>query len=121
MPMMIDTDISILLPKGKLCIFAHHLDVLDEIARGSGLSNLNESMTKFIRIDGAVSSCVYSSSPSPLRLTKCPHTKTLPKIRQEQILSFQTDPSVRIALLGITVSVDIMTQSLIFCLHLPTT
>jgi hypothetical protein len=56
---------------------------LDEIGRGAGLSNHKESTTKFIRIDGA----------------------TLPKARQEQILSFQTNPTVRVALLGITVSV----------------
>ena len=37
-------------------------------------------MSKFIRIDGSTS----------------------PKSRQEQILTFQTDPTVRIALLGIT-------------------
>lgn len=67
---------------GKLCIFAHHLDVLDEIARRAGLSNFRDSTTKYIRIDGA----------------------TLPKTRQEQILSFQSDPAVRVALLGITVS-----------------
>jgi len=57
--------------------------VLDEIGRGAGLSNHTESTTKFIRIDGA----------------------TLPKARQEQIVSFQTNPTVRVALLGITVSV----------------
>ena len=67
---------------GKLCIFAHHLDVLDEIARRAGLSNYRDSITKYIRIDGA----------------------TLPKTRQEQISSFQSNPSVRVALLGITVS-----------------
>ncbi|KAL3784661.1 hypothetical protein HJC23_012177 [Cyclotella cryptica] len=53
---------------------------LDAIGRGAGLSNHSESNTKYIRIDGA----------------------TLPKTRQEQILSFQTDPTVRVALLGIT-------------------
>lgn len=66
--------------KGKLCIFAHHLDVLDQISRGAGLSNAKLSTTKYIRIDGSTS----------------------PKTRQEQILKFQTDPSVRIAMLGIT-------------------
>ena len=69
---------------GKLCIFAHHLDVLDEIGRGAGLSNRNESSSKYIRIDGT----------------------TRPKARQEQIVSFQTNPTVRVALLGITVSVS---------------
>lgn len=65
---------------GKLCIFAHHLDVLDKIGKGAGLSNSLGSKTRFIRIDGATS----------------------PKARQEQILKFQTDPSIRVALLGIT-------------------
>lgn len=66
--------------KGKLCIFAHHLDVLDEVGTGAGLCNSADSTTKYIRIDGSTS----------------------PKARQEQILQFQTDPSVRIAMLGIT-------------------
>ena len=66
--------------KGKLCIFAHHLDVLDEVSKGAGLSNLPKSATKYIRIDGS----------------------TTPQARQEQILRFQTDPTVRIAMLGIT-------------------
>jgi SWI/SNF-related matrix-associated actin-dependent regulator 1 of chromatin subfamily A len=66
--------------KGKLCIFAHHLEVLDEISGGAGLSNAKDSITKFIRIDGSTS----------------------PKSRQEQILQFQTDPKIRIAMLGIT-------------------
>jgi SNF2 family DNA or RNA helicase len=44
------------------------------------LSNFVGGLTKFIRIDGSTS----------------------PKSRQEQILTFQTDPTVRIALLGIT-------------------
>lgn len=66
--------------KGKLCIFAHHLDVLNQIGKGAGLSNLSDSNTKYIRIDGS----------------------TNPKARQEQILQFQTDPAVRIAMLGIT-------------------
>ncbi|KAL3816466.1 hypothetical protein ACHAXA_009891 [Cyclostephanos tholiformis] len=66
--------------KGKLCIFAHHLEVLDEISGGAGLSNAIGSTTKFIRIDGSTS----------------------PKSRQEQILQFQTDPKIRIAILGIT-------------------
>ncbi|KAL7535077.1 hypothetical protein ACHAXR_007092, partial [Thalassiosira sp. AJA248-18] len=66
--------------KGKLCIFAHHLDVLKEISNGAGLNNSSDSTTKYIRIDGSTS----------------------PKARQEQILQFQTDPAVRIAMLGIT-------------------
>jgi SWI/SNF-related matrix-associated actin-dependent regulator 1 of chromatin subfamily A len=66
--------------KGKLCIFAHHISVLDALELQAGLSNAPSSKTKFIRIDGA----------------------TLPKQRQEQINEFQTDPLVRIALLGIT-------------------
>lgn len=66
--------------KGKLCIFAHHIAVLDAIAKDSGLSNVQDSKTKYIRIDGS----------------------TKPEIRQQQIKDFQTDPSIRIALLGIT-------------------
>ena len=66
--------------KGKLCIFAHHIGVLNDISAQAGLSNSKGSNTKYIRIDGATS----------------------PKTRQEQILQFQTDPSVRIAMLGIT-------------------
>jgi len=66
--------------KGKLCIFAHHLDVLNNVTAGAKLDNSIRSKTKFIRIDGS----------------------TNPKQRQEQILQFQTDPSVRIAMLGIT-------------------
>lgn len=66
--------------KGKLCIFAHHLDVLNSIATGARLNNSEGSSRKFIRIDGSTS----------------------PKARQEQISTFQTNPSVRIALLGIT-------------------
>lgn len=46
----------------------------------AGLSNFIKGQCKFIRIDGSTS----------------------PKSRQEQILQFQTDPTVRIALLGIT-------------------
>jgi SNF2 family DNA or RNA helicase len=66
--------------KGKLCIFAHHLSVLNAIRDKAGLSNDRHSLRKFIRIDGA----------------------TMPKQRQELIKKFQADPSVRIALLGIT-------------------
>lgn len=66
--------------RGKLCIFAHHISVLNDIAAGAGLSNAADSTTKFIRIDGS----------------------TTPRVRQEQINDFQTNSSVRIALLGIT-------------------
>lgn len=66
--------------KGKLCIFAHHLDVLNQISSGAELSNALNSSTKYIRIDGSTS----------------------PRARQEQILKFQTDPAVRVAMLGIT-------------------
>jgi len=65
---------------GKLCIFAHHLSVLDALQKGSSVSNTAKSNKKFIRIDGS----------------------TGPKVRQQQINSFQNDPSYRIALLGIT-------------------
>ena len=66
--------------KGKLCIFAHHLDILNALSDGAGLSNSASSTTKFIRIDGSTS----------------------PKARQEEMRRFQTDPTVRIAILGIT-------------------
>lgn len=66
--------------KGKVCIFAHHLSVLDAIALGAELSNDPSSSAKFIRIDGSTS----------------------PKSRQQQIDAYQTDPSIRVALLGIT-------------------
>ena len=67
--------------KGKVCVFAHHISVLDAIRDGAGLTNKgNKSNTKYIRIDG----------------------QTLPKLRQEQITAFQTDSSIRVALLGIT-------------------
>jgi len=66
--------------KGKLCIFAHHLDVLNQISSGAELSNAPNSSTKYIRIDGSTS----------------------PRARQEQILKFQTDPAIRVAMLGIT-------------------
>ena len=66
--------------KGKLCIFAHHISVLDDLRDLAGLSNEDGSRTKYIRIDGS----------------------TLPRQRQEQITAFQNDPSVRIAILGIT-------------------
>lgn len=66
--------------KGKICIFAHHLSVLNAIGKLAGLANTNDSSSKYIRIDGS----------------------TLPKNRQEQINAFQTDPTIRVALLGIT-------------------
>jgi SWI/SNF-related matrix-associated actin-dependent regulator 1 of chromatin subfamily A len=66
--------------KGKICIFAHHISVLDSISVLAELSNSEDSNTKYIRIDGS----------------------TLPKKRQEQINDFQTDPSIRVAILGIT-------------------
>jgi hypothetical protein len=66
--------------KGKLCVFAHHIFVLDDLIRLVGLSNANGSGKNYIRIDGS----------------------TAPKTRQAQIKSFQTDPDVKIAILGIT-------------------
>jgi len=66
--------------KGKLCIFAHHITVLDEIVNLVGLSNAQGSNKRFIRIDGS----------------------TNPKERQSQIVAFQADPNIRIAVLGIT-------------------
>ena len=66
--------------KGKLCVFAHHIKVLDEIINRVGLSNKSGSKKRFIRIDGSTS----------------------PKERQSQIVAFQNDPEVRIAVLGIT-------------------
>ena len=65
---------------GKICIFGHHLNVLDAIITGAELNNCNESNKKYIRIDGA----------------------TNPKTRQEEINRFQRDPSVRVAILSIT-------------------
>merc|ERR1711966_187860 len=66
--------------KGKVCIFAHHIAVLDNIVSGAGLSNTKDSASKYIRIDGS----------------------TNPKARQEAITTFQNDPTVRVAVLGIT-------------------
>ena len=66
--------------KGKLCVFAHHIYVLDEIVKLVGLSNDQGSRKRFIRIDGSTS----------------------PKERQAQIVAFQNDPDIRIAVLGIT-------------------
>ena len=65
---------------GKICIFAHHLNVLNAIVKGTGLSNEEGSKLKYIRIDGA----------------------TTPIIRQKQLTQFQSDSSVRVAVLGIT-------------------
>ena len=58
----------------KLCIFAHHLDVLNGI-QSKALGNI-----KHIRIDGS----------------------TPPKRRQELVTQFQEDPSIKVALLSIT-------------------
>jgi SNF2-related domain/Helicase conserved C-terminal domain len=66
--------------KGKLCVFAHHIFVLDELVRLSELSNHAGSKAMYIRIDGSTS----------------------PKERQAQIKKFQSDPNFRIAILGIT-------------------
>ena len=66
--------------KGKLCVFAHHIFVLDELVRLSKLSNHAGSKSMYIRIDGSTS----------------------PKERQAQIKQFQTDPNFRIAILGIS-------------------
>lgn len=63
--------------KGKVCIFAHHLSLLDAL---QSKCMLNDTSRKFIRIDGGTS----------------------PRNRQDQITAFQTDPSIRVALLGIT-------------------
>ncbi len=65
---------------GKICIFAHHLNILDAIIEKTLLRNHEGSKTKYIRIDGS----------------------TNPKTRQEKITLFQRDPSVRVAVLGIT-------------------
>jgi SNF2 family DNA or RNA helicase len=66
--------------KGKICIFAHHISVLDAIGQQARLSNNTGSSRKFIRIDGSTS----------------------PKVRQQQISAYQSDPLIRVALLGIT-------------------
>lgn len=67
--------------KGKLCVFAHHTFVLDALVEQIGLSNSGgEGTYRYIRIDG----------------------KTTPRTRQDQIDTFQTDPSTRVAVLGIT-------------------
>ena len=61
---------------GKVCIFAHHISVLNALEKSPSLAGKDIH----IRIDGSTS----------------------PKARQEQINRFQTDPAVRVALLGIT-------------------
>lgn len=66
--------------KGKLCVFAHHIFMLDEIVKRAGLSNDTGSQSGYMRIDGSTS----------------------PRDRQAQIKKFQTDPAVRVAVLGIT-------------------
>jgi SNF2 family DNA or RNA helicase len=63
--------------KSKICIFAHHLSFLDALQNQCDMGHPGK---KFIRIDGSTS----------------------PRLRQDQITAFQTDPSVRVALLGIT-------------------
>ncbi len=65
---------------GKICIFAHHINVLNGIIDQANLSNAYGSEFQYIKIDGA----------------------TNPKVRQENITKFQRDPSVRVAILGIT-------------------
>jgi SNF2 family DNA or RNA helicase len=66
--------------KGKLCVFAHHIFVLDDLIKLVGLSNADGSDKRYIRIDGSTS----------------------PKNRQAQIKAFQTDIDVKVAILGIT-------------------
>lgn len=66
--------------KGKVCIFAHHISVLDALRDQCHLTKDGAKGPKHIRIDGS----------------------TLPKARQDQITAFQSDPSIRVALLGIT-------------------
>lgn len=66
--------------KGKLCIIARHLDVLDKIVVSAGLSNKSTSTTKYIRIDSLTSL----------------------SDRRWYMEKFQKDPTVRIALLGVT-------------------
>ena len=65
---------------GKICVFAHHINVLNAIIEYAGLSNNCNSRSKCLRIDGSTS----------------------PKDRQEQLTLFQNDASVRVAILGIT-------------------
>jgi SWI/SNF-related matrix-associated actin-dependent regulator 1 of chromatin subfamily A len=65
--------------KGKVCIFAHHLAVIEALIQQSKLSEM-DCACQYIRIDGSTS----------------------PKDRQIQVIRFQSDPNVRIAILGIT-------------------
>jgi SNF2 family DNA or RNA helicase len=75
-------EVSILVNELDACYFFHVRFDLKcfYLSITAGLSNVVGGHAKFIRIDGSTS----------------------PKSRQEQILTFQTDPTVRIALLGIT-------------------
>jgi len=69
--------------KGKLCIFGHHVAILDAIMQGANLTidtGKSRKKTPCIRIDGS----------------------TMPKERQRMVQSFQTNPKVRIAVLNIT-------------------
>jgi hypothetical protein len=61
---------------GKLVIFAHHREVLDAIEEQC----LSRKKFKYVRIDG----------------------RTLARKRQASVVSFQEDPSIRVALLGLT-------------------
>ena len=65
---------------GKLCIFAHHSEVLDGIASGALHGGNGTAPIKYMRIDGT----------------------TLPKKRQEAVTQFQNDPHTKVALLSIT-------------------
>ncbi|CAM9140849.1 unnamed protein product, partial [Laminaria digitata] len=61
---------------GKLLVFAHHRNVLDALEQGV----LKNGHVEYIRIDG----------------------RTKPKDRQDLVDKFQSNPSVRVALLGLT-------------------
>jgi len=60
---------------GKLCIFAHHIHVID-------------SLVKHVKHEGHKYMSITGSTP--------------PQVRQDNIVRFQTDPSLRVAILGIT-------------------
>eukprot|EP00588_Corethron_pennatum_P030834 CAMPEP_0194330986 /NCGR_PEP_ID=MMETSP0171-20130528/53956_1 /TAXON_ID=218684 /ORGANISM="Corethron pennatum, Strain L29A3" /LENGTH=382 /DNA_ID=CAMNT_0039092273 /DNA_START=1 /DNA_END=1146 /DNA_ORIENTATION=+ len=62
---------------GKLCVFAHHLDVLDALEK---LLKTSKKKQNYVRIDG----------------------KTAPNTRQKHIDAFQEDPALRVAVLGLT-------------------
>ncbi|CAM9826147.1 unnamed protein product, partial [Phaeothamnion confervicola] len=64
---------------GKVLVFAHHKNVLDALERGV-LKVKGAHAVPYIRIDG----------------------RTRPKDRQDLVEKFQTDPTVRVALLGLT-------------------